>query len=225
MFQPALPQFQHPELLQQAFTHKSYCREHPMEELDNERLEFLGDAILDFLGAEFFYTQYPHKPEGELTALRAVLVSEAQLAEFANLLQIGQELRLTKGVEAASGRQNPNLLSSAFEALVGAYFLDCNSSIDIVRDYIYPFFQSVVDNLAQDVSKINYKSRLQEWSLATMGYLPTYTITDRLGPDHAPEFVADVWIVSQRYGQGKGRKKQAAEKAAAYAALVTLGLI
>jgi ribonuclease-3 len=219
-FTPQLPLFHNPLLLQQALTHKSYRQSHPDVEGDNERLEFLGDAVLDFLSAEFYFKVYPNQAEGELTALRAALVSEPQLAQFAIQLGLGEQIRLGQGVEIIGGRQNPNILSSAFEALIGAYFLDCGSKIEPIRDYVLPFFELMWDKPLP----INFKSQLQEWALGTLGQLPEYLTVSRSGPDHAPEFMVQVCVADQVYGIGKGRKKQEAEKAAAQDALQKLSL-
>lgn len=216
-----LPVFRNTNLFIQALTHKSYRKSHTHVEYDNERLEFLGDALLDFLSAEFFFQLNPDKPEGELTALRASLVSEAQLAEFAIQLNIGPKLRLGRGVELAGGRENPNILSSAFEAIVGAYYLDGDQQIEPIRTFVAPFFLEV----ATSPRPVNFKSRLQEWALGTHGHLPHYVIVGRSGPDHAPEFIAQVSVLGEVYGQGQGRKKQDAEKAAAHAALAKLQLL
>lgn len=220
-----LPSFQNSALFQQAMTHKSYAREHPTAQGDNERLEFLGDAILTFLCGEFLFARYPDRPEGELTPLRASLVDATQLGKFAKQLAVGKHLRLGRGVEGSGGRQNPRLLSSAFEALVGAYFLDQRSQIDPVRNFVFPLFESVVDVLADPAHNINEKSKLQEWSLAQSGPIPIYEIVAESGPDHAKEFVAEVYIGSEICGQGNGRRKQDAEKAAARDALRRLGLL
>lgn len=225
MHQAVLPLFQNPDLLQQALTHSSYKNEHPEIEIDNERLEFLGDAILNFLSGEFLYKRFPGKPEGELTPLRAALVDESQLARFAIALQLGTRLRLGKGAERDGGRSNPNLLSSAFEAIVGAYFLDTDSDIHSVRIYVIPFFESVVSSLTVLAPAINYKSRFQEWAQANQRENPQYAIAHESGPDHAKTFVTEVFVNGKLYGRGTGRKKQDAEKDAARDALDRLNLL
>jgi ribonuclease III len=209
-----IPRFQNSQLWQQAITHCSYINEHPELGDDNERLEFLGDAILTFLSGEFLYQRYPDKAEGELTALRSALVDERQLAEFAGWLNLGPELRLSRGAELQRGRDNPNLLSSAFEAIVGAYFLDRQGDIAPVRDYVEPFFNAVIDRLNQPTDR-NPKSQLQQWALATYQQVPTYRLVEAIGPDHDRRFTSEVWVGTQRLGQGQGRRKQDAEKEAA----------
>lgn len=221
----SLPTFQNPALFAQAMTHKSYAREHPAVPGDNERLEFLGDAILTFLCGEFLFARYPDQPEGILTPLRASLVDATQLGKFARKLALQQHLRLGKGVEGSGGRQNHRLLSSAFEALIGAYFLDQRSQVEPIRKFVFPLFESVVDSLADPTQTINEKSMLQEWSLAQSKGIPTYDIVAESGPDHAKEFTAVARIDGQAQGQGRGRRKQDAEKAAARDALQQLGLL
>lgn len=220
-----LPEFRQPQLLVQALTHKSYVRENPQAGQDNERLEFLGDAILTFLSGELLFKQYRYLPEGKLTPLRSFLVDKVQLAAFARLLQLEDKLRLGRGVEQDGGRHNPRLLCSAFEALVGAYFLDQHSDVEVVRAYIDPFFQQALKQRDAKAQVLNTKSQLQEWALGDVGHLPQYEIVAADGPDHAKHFVAQVLINGVLYGEGTGRKKQDAEKAAARNALQQLGLL
>lgn len=220
----SLPLFNDAQLFQQAMTHRSYTRESDPSQKDNERLEFLGDAILTFLCGEFLFQRYPDKAEGELTKLRASLVDARQLGEFAERLKLSKYLRLGKGVEGSGGRYNTRLLSSAFEALIGAYFLDRELQVEPLRTFVFPLFQSVVEALADPALNINEKSAFQEWALAEKGVIPSYGILSESGPDHAKCFTAAVYIGAQCYGQGTGRRKQDAEKAAARDALERLGL-
>ncbi|MBD2124147.1 ribonuclease III [Trichocoleus sp. FACHB-262] len=220
-----LPIFRNNALLQRALTHSSYINEHPAFGEDNERLEFLGDAILNFLSGEFLYKRYPQKPEGELTPLRSALVDEPQLAKFAIALNLGSLMHLGRGAEINGGRENPNLLSSTFEAVIGAYFLDTGSNIEIVRNYVEPLFQAIADTLVDTAAQINFKSRFQAWALAEVGQNPKYAIIAQSGPDHAREFTAEVRVADQKYGEGKGHRKQDAEKSAAKQALEALGLL
>lgn len=220
-----LPVFRNIDLFQRAMTHRSYVNEHPESGDHNERLEFLGDAILNFLSGRFLYQQFPEKPEGELTPLRSSLVDEKQLAEFATGLNLGSHLRLGKGAELNGGRHNPNLLSSAFEAMIGAYFLDTNSDIEAVRAYVEPLFVAVVTQRSVTAMMVNVKSRFQEWALAEKGENPEYCLIEQSGPDHDRTFTSEVRVRGQKYGEGQGRRKQDAEKEAAKDALIQLGLI
>lgn len=219
-----LPQFKNPVLLEQALTHRSYVNEHAAARVHNERLEFLGDAILNFLCGEFLYDRYPDLPEGKLTPMRSALVDEKQLAQFAMNLGLGKMLRLGKGAERDGGRDNPNLLSCAFEALVGAYYRDCDD-IDVVRQYVRQFFEAVVVEVAEPAPEINYKSRFQHWALKQFSENPKYVIVGASGPDHDKQFIAQVQVLGKTYGQGEGQSKRAAEKDAARDALAELDLL
>jgi ribonuclease-3 len=218
-----VPPFHDRALLELALTHRSYVNEHPEAQEHNERLEFLGDAVLNFLSGEYLYKRFPDKPEGELTPLRSTLVDERQLAKFAEMLELGGFMKLGKGAERDGGRRNANLLSSTFEAIVGAYFLDTGSDIAAVRSFVEPLFDHYFQN--KSCPNVNFKSQFQAWALATIGENPKYTITHQSGPDHAREFTAIVQVNQQTYGEGQGRRKQDAEKAAAKNALTQLGLL
>ncbi len=204
-------------------THRSYANEQADAIAHNERLEFLGDAVLNFVSGNYLFQRFPDNPEGELTRLRAALVDETQLAKFAIALNLGSQLRLGKGAERDGGRQNANLLSSAFEAVIGAYFLDAGSDITPVQAYVVPLFDSVVEELVISAPKINFKSRFQEWALRELREVPKYAIVHQNGPDHAREFTAEVIVHGRVYGTGTGRRKQDAEKQAAENALSRLG--
>lgn len=216
-----LPTFSDQTLWQLAITHKSYAKEHGCE--DNERLEFLGDAILTFLSGEYLYRRYPDRSEGELTPLRASLVDENQLSHFACQLNLKKFLRLSRGAENSDSRNSKRILCSTFEAVIGAYFLDCQD-IDIIRAYVIPMFDSVADIVSETAIQINYKSRFQVWSLDQLGEVPTYQIIAAIGPDHAKQFTAEVRVKGLLYGRGKGRRKQDAEKQAAQIALKKVGM-
>jgi ribonuclease III len=220
-----LPHFLDRSLLELALTHRSYVNEHPAVREHNERLEFLGDAILNFLSGEYLYKKFPEKPEGQLSSMRSNLVDERQLAQFAEMLELGDQIKLGRGAEQEGGRHNANLLSSTFEAIVGAYFLDTDSDIAAVQDFVEPLFENYYQNDSHfDSPSDNYKSQFQAWALATIGENPTYETIHAAGPDHAKVFTAIVQVKQQIYGQGQGRRKQEAEKAAAKDALNRLGL-
>lgn len=218
----SLPNFQNAALLEQAMTHRSYAHEQETVQLDNERLEFLGDAVLTYIAAAILYEAYPDRPEGELTAMRAALVDEAQLAAFAKQVGIPAQLRLGRSAEQAAGRQNPNLLSSAFEAAIGAYLIDTHYNTAAVRQYVEPLFQAQLPTVAILAKQRNVKSRFQEWALATHGENPHYQIVHESGPPHDRWFTAIVTVKGQEFGRGEGRRKQDAEKAAAAIAIDTI---
>lgn len=224
-----LPILKNQELWLCALTHRSYVNEHSDSDQHNERLEFLGDAVLAFLAGEFLYQRYPHLSEAQLTRLRAKLVDETQLAKFAVQLGIGKLMRLGNGAIKDGGRENPALLSDTFEAIIGAYFLD--AGINAVREFVRPLFQSVADILMVSQSEVattknllDPKNRFQQWALANFTQNPEYVIIEESGPDHAKQFTAQVKVQGTVYGSGKGRRKQEATKAAAEAALKTIGL-
>ncbi len=208
-------------LLQRALTHRSYLNEHPEETLeDNERLEFLGDSILDFLAAEWLYERFPDMSEGNLTRLRAGLVRNETLASYAAASGINEMLLLSKGEEENGGRNRLRNLGGVFEAVAGALYLD--QGIDAVRQFVRPWFIPVLDDMLREQSDKDAKSRLQEWSQANLNLTPTYRTIDVSGPDHERQFTLEVVIGDRVYGIGKGRNKQVAAQAAAQAALDTV---
>ncbi|CAD5934259.1 Ribonuclease 3 1 [Planktothrix tepida] len=229
-----LPEIKNEQLRLQALTHRSYINEHPNAGEDNERLEFLGDAVLGFLVGELlFKKRYPEDmtkmSEANMTRLRSALVDEKQLAKFAIQFNLGELLRLGKGAIRDGGRTNPALLSDAFEAYIGAYYLDTN--IDAVRDFIHPLFSAVANEIVFPQAEttpqtlIDCKNRFQQWALAEYGENPKYYVVGESGPDHAKEFQTEVRVRDKVYGYGKGRRKQDAEKRAAEVALQKLGLL
>ena len=224
MTETSLPKFQRDEgLLRRALTHRSYVNEHPEAGDDNERLEFLGDAVLGFLVGALLYRRYPTMPEGEMTRRRSMLVDQTQLAKVAIALDLGNHLRLGRGVAKADGRQNPSLLSSALEAVIGAYFLD--SGIDAVQVYVERLFGPLLQEWVDSQPSIDAKTYLQQWALAQETHqLPRYQLVNQSGPDHAKTFTLSVWIGDECYGIGCDRSKQEASKRAAEAALRKLGL-
>jgi len=214
--------FQNEPLLRQALTHRSYVNEHPGE-LHNERLEFLGDAILNFLSGDYLYQCQPEIAEDEMTRRRSALVDEKQLAKFAIEVGLGPKMRLGKGAIQGGGTQNPNLLSSTFEAVIGAYYLDRNRMIEVVRPIVEELFDSVPLTVLEIRSTLDPKNQLQEWSQLTFGQLPNY-VNERIGgPDHAPDYLSKVFLGAQLYGEGNACGKKEAEKRAAENALANLG--
>ncbi len=212
--------FQDEELLLSALTHRSYVHENPQIGEHNERLEFLGDALLNFLSGEYLYRRYPQKGEDELTRRRSALVDEKQLAKFAIEVGLHLRMRLGKGATQEGGFQNPNLLSSTFEAIIGAYYLDNNLNIEILRAVVEPLFDSVPESIVESRSNVDSKNQLQEWAQRNVTLIPPKYVTIQTGgSSHAPEFIATVFVDGKEYGQGKGRNKKNAEKAAAEDAL------
>ncbi|MBD2439960.1 ribonuclease III [Nostoc sp. FACHB-110] len=215
--------FRNEKLLRRALTHRSYVHENPGEGEHNERLEFLGDAILNFLSGEYLYRHHPEKGEDELTRRRSALVDEKQLAKFAEEVGIDFRMRLGRGAILDGGFQNPNLLSSTFEAVIGAYYLDHNGDIEAVRAIVEPLFNSVPEQIVVVRSNVDSKNRFQEWVQRNITINPPEYITKQVGGlSHAPIFTAKVFVDGKEYGEGKGRNKKDAEKAAAENALAKL---
>ncbi len=214
--------FHNLQLLNQALTHSSYANENPPE-MHNERLEFLGDALLNFLSGDYLYRRYPEMTEGDMTRRRANLVEEKQLAQFAIALGLDNRIRLGKGTRENGGSKNPNLLSSTFEALVGAYYLDCDRNMEILRPLIEELFNSALPPDSLNHSYVDAKNLLQEWVQANFdSILPRYVTTRIGGLDHAPEYLAKVLVQTQIYGEGRALGKKEAEKRAAENALASI---
>lgn len=215
--------FQNEKLLNHALTHRSYIHENPQAGQHNERLEFLGDALLNFLSGEYLYRRYPEKEEDELTRRRSALVDEKQLANFALEIGLDSKIRLGKGAKLEGGDKNPKLLCCAFEAVIAAYFLDHNSDIEAVRAVIEPLFDSVPEDVVRSRASIDSKNRFQEWVQRHITTNPPEYITIQSGGMlHAPEFIAKVVVEGKEYGEGWGRNKKSAEMAAAEDALAKL---
>lgn len=210
-------------LLGRALTHRSYLNEHPEALEDNERLEFLGDAILDFVVGSWLYNRYPEMPEGDLTRMRSALVYTEQLAEFAKEIDLGGALRLGKGESQAGGRHRPALLCDAFEALVGALYID--SGIDAVWAFVTPMLETYADDILLHHKADDPKSLFQEWAQAQGYSTPEYVTRRATGPDHSKVFEVDVLLNGKVFGSGSGHGKQAATKSAAHDALQRLGLL
>lgn len=210
--------FRDAALLRQALTHTSYVNENRDAGLaDNERLEYLGDAVLDFVVAEWLFKEYPHLSEGEMTNLRARLVREDTLARLAQHIHLGEHLLLGKGETESGGRARPHNLCAAFEALVGAVYLD--AGLDTVRILFKPILAPELERALRDHSTRDPKSLLQEWTQARYRITPTYETVSEEGPDHARTFTVQVLVNGHVLGVGQGSSKQAAAQQAASAAL------
>ncbi|MND89796.1 Ribonuclease 3 [compost metagenome] len=213
-------EFHNKGLLKQAFTHASYVNEHRFSQHeDNERLEFLGDAVLELTVSERLYHYFPDRPEGELTKLRAAIVCEPSLVKFAESLEFGKYVLLGKGEELTGGRTRPALLADVFESFIGALYLD--QGLEAVQAFLhrYVFSQIVMDGKLQST---DYKTELQELTQHhNMGALE-YRIIEERGPAHEREFVSEVYMDGRALGRGTGRSKKEAEQQAAAAALSQL---
>ncbi len=205
-------------LLQRALTHRSYINESRLFlEADNERLEFLGDAVIDFIVGEYLYHRFPEMREGALTNLRAALVREETLAIFGSELLIGRFLLLGRGEADSGGRSRSAILCAGFEALVGALFLD--QDLDAVKALLFPLIEPVLPELAAVAAAKDAKSRLQEWSQSEFRVTPRYHTRSEEGPDHAKIFTVHAIIHGYVWGVGHGKSKQIASQEAAADAL------
>ena len=209
-------------LLSRALTHRSYLNEHPEALEDNERLEFLGDAVLDFLVGAWLYENFPEMPEGDLTRMRSALVHTAQLAEFAREINLGSALRLGRGESQAGGKNRSALLCDTFEAIIGALFLD--QDIQSVKDFLNPFLIRAAEDIILNHKDEDPKSKLQEWAQGKGYPAPTYITRSTSGPDHSKEFEVEVFINNTVHGSGSGPSKHVATKQAAIMALNNLNL-
>ncbi len=213
--------FHDKSLLIRALTHPSYLNENPNAGLeDNQRLEFLGDAVLDFISGELLYHRFPEAPEGRLTRLRAALVRTETLARFARDCGLGDVLHLGHGEEDSGGRTRATNLCATFEALSGALYLD--QGMPSVEAFVLPYFSEALDDIVRLELDKDAKSRLQEWSQAHLNLTPSYETIDSRGPDHAKEFTVAVIIDGEQYAHGTGPSKQAAAQEAAQRALERL---
>lgn len=209
--------FNNPQLLKQAFTHRSYLNETNLNLPSNERLEFLGDTVLSFIISHHLYLQRSQDAEGDLTTLRAYLVKTKSLSLAAKKLNLGQRLLLSKGEDASGGRENPQLLANTYEALIGAVFLDqgLERTQGFISKTLLPLFE---DEIRTGPPK-DAKSALQEVVQERVKESPHYRTLGTRGPDHAKEFVVGVFIGKKQLGMGTGGNKQEAEEEAASDAL------
>lgn len=210
------------ELLELAFRHSSYVREHGLDELaSNQRLEYLGDAVLDLVFAEHLYQRYPDLTEGGLTRIKAALVRQSALASVARELGLGDYLLLGHGEETSGGRKKSSLLADLLEALVGAIFL--SGGYEAARDFVLLHFQERLKEVANCASLRDDKSALQELLQARGEPPPTYVVIETTGPPHNRWFTVEATFNGQVIGRGEGGSKRAAEQAAAADALEHAG--
>jgi ribonuclease-3 len=210
--------FEDESLLQQALVHRSYLNENPALHLvSNERLEFLGDAVLGFVVANELYSRFPDFSEGELTRLRAALVRGETLSRIAASLQLGEYLYLGHGEEESGGRSRARNLSCTLEAVIGAVFLD--GGLDAVESFILKLLNGELEGVVEDKLAADYKSRLQQLIQSERKITPIYRTIEEVGPDHAKTFTVEVLAGDSILGRGSGRSKRAAEVDAARHAL------
>lgn len=204
-------------IYREALTHRSYLNENSGEGLrNNERLEYLGDAVLELITTEYLFSSYADRPEGDLTSFRAALVRTESLAEEALRLDLGEFIYMSNGEERTGGRKRPYILANTFEAILGAMYLDGGYALcdDFINRELIPKIEHIVENRLD----IDAKSKLQEIAQELIRSTPTYELVEASGPDHSKTFTMAVYIDNMQFGTGKGRSKQDAEqKAARYA--------
>ncbi|NJK79688.1 MAG: ribonuclease III [Chloroflexaceae bacterium] len=215
--------FRDPSLLDTALTHRSYWNEHPERSPgkdSNERLEFLGDSVLNMLAAEWLYSAYPDRSEGELSMLRSALVRTTTLARFAHELNLGRYIRISRGEKSQQARERPSLLADAFEAVMGAVYLD--QGLATVRTIITPFLVQEMQRIEAGEGAVDHRTRLQEYIQGQHGVTPVYQVVDVSGPDHQRQFTVEVLMNDTLLGRGVGTSKQQASQDAARVALAAL---
>ena len=208
------------KLLERALTHSSYANEKGPGHRCNERLEFLGDSVLGFITAEYFFTHFKDMPEGELTKLRAATVCEKSLYEFAKEIDLGAYLLLGKGELHSGGRERTSILADAFEAVIASMYLD--GGMDAAKTFVLKFVQKAIEN--RQVSFKDYKTALQEVIQKNPEETLKYVLINETGPDHKKTFEVEVHLNSNIIGRGTGRTKKHAEQEAAREALELMGL-
>jgi ribonuclease III len=223
MSKTIIPKFKNEKLYKQAFVHRSYLNETSEKLESNERLEFLGDSILSFVISNYLYNKYPEYKEGQLTNLRSLIVNTKSLANFANEIELGSKLLLSKGEEDAEGRKNESLLANAFEALIGALFLD--QGIEVVEIFLKQTMLSTVNELVEKNQFKDPKSLLQEYVQSQKYKAPSYRVLEEEGPPHLRIFTIGVYVNDKLIAKGSGTSKQKAEEQAAVYALEKIGEI
>ncbi len=208
--------FNNQSALQEALVHRSYVNEHDEAATHNERLEFLGDAVLELAVTQYLYHNFP-LPEGELTLLRSALVRKGNLARVAKSLDLGQFILLSKGEEKSGGREKEYLLANTFEALIGAIYID--QGYEASEKFILQFLLPTLDTIIAENLHIDAKSSLQEKAQAQVGITPSYKVIEESGPAHDRLFVMGAYLNEELIATGQGSSKQQAEQAAARIAL------
>ena len=211
-------EFTNKDLLTQAFVHRSYLNENPDFPLfHNERLEFLGDAVLELIVTDYLYASYPDKPEGELTSWRAALVNAKMLALIAREIELNDFLLLSRGEKKEMGKARDYILANTFEALMGAIYLD--RGIEKAREFVKRFLLPKISVVQEERLFQDAKSRFQEVAQEKTGVTPVYKLLQETGPDHAKHFTIGAFLNQELVGQGEGSSKQEAEERAAKIAL------
>jgi ribonuclease-3 len=212
-------QFSNTELLERALTHKSYANENRVP-YHNERMEFLGDAVLNLVVSEYLMKTCPDSTEGDLSRLRAAVVSEPALAAIAREIGLGRFILLGRGEEQTGGRDKGSLLANCLEALIASIYLDTGK--DSADSFVIRFFENIIQKTCTSRGTLDHKTKLQELCQERLRQLPEYKVVSESGPDHQKQFEVEVWIKGQVSGRGIGRNKKEAEQRAAKEAIVRL---
>ena len=211
-------------LLDVALTHSSYNFENKLAEIkDNERLEFLGDAVLKLLASRYLYERFPEYPEGDLTKIRAVLVSDKTLAHIASKINLDKFLKIGYHEAKLGGRTRLSTLACAFESVLGAFYLD--GKIENLYDFLVNLLKDDVTEIDNSASKYNFKAMLQEYAQSNGMKIPEYIVVEEKGPAHSKVFAVEVWVNGDKMGFGEGNSKKEAHQIAARIAAVALGLL
>ncbi len=205
-------QFKNKDLIIEALTHKSYKKPY-----NNERLEFLGDAVLNLIVGEYLYKKFPKSNEGDLSKIRASLVNETGFTKLANDIKLGNYIFISSAEERNKGRTKASILSDAFEAIMGAIYLE--SGLEVLKPIILNLLENSYDKINLDVLFSDYKTALQEITQAKFASIPEYKIEGSYGPDHKKEFEISIWIDGKHYGTAKGKSKKLAQQAVAKIAI------
>ncbi len=205
-------QFKEKDLIIEALTHKSFKKPY-----NNERLEFLGDAVLNLIVGEYLYTKFPKSNEGDLSKIRASLVNETGFTKLANEIRLGDYIYLSVAEERNKGRTKASILSDAFEAIMGAVYLE--SGIEVLKPIILKLLETSYEQINLDVLFSDFKTALQEITQAEFGSIPEYKLEGSYGPDHLKEFEVSIWIDGKNYGKANGKSKKLAQQAVAKIAL------
>lgn len=205
--------FKNLELLNQAFAHRSYANENGESTQNNERLEFLGDSVLGLVVADYLYVKLGDRPEGDLARIKSFVVSEDSLAEVARRIRIDTFILIGKGEEYSGGRSKKAILADAFEAVIGACFLD--SGFKNARKFVITHLKPQIDSVLEDRHRKDYKTLLQELAQKTYKTYPRYSVQKKTGPDHDKTFWMQVDVAGRVFGPGQGKNKKEAEQAAA----------
>ena len=214
--------FKDKKLLQQAFIHRSYVNEYKGDDIEhNERLEYLGDAVLELVVTEYLFNTYTEKAEGELTAIRSALVNTMMLSDVADKLRMNEYLMLSKGEAKDTGRARQYILANTFEAFVGSLYLD--QGYDASKAFLAEHILVRAEEVVEERLWLDAKSHFQEKSQEHAGVTPTYDVVDSEGPDHDKTFVVGVYLGGEKVAEGRGNSKQEAEQMAARNALETKG--